>query len=838
MRAGGQRRTRATVRRWLAATALASALFACSGKAWAQTGRVIPYGAVPPSEPTPPPPPPRIPSASPAATLSLPVLSEGRRLAPVTAEVTVTDVLAVSPVDLEVALGDLINPQVRAALRAMGGGLSPVAQVRALGLEVALDPATLSLVVTIPPAARGAQAFNFSSSAFEGRERISPSDFSFGLTGALLAGSRLDGDLDPAIGFGFAGFANLGGVTGINLLFGGDFNLRGGGDFFQRDRLILFKDVPSRATRYSAGDLSPLQARLAGQVDLAGFSFERNYQELQPTRNVRPVGRRSFTLERRSTIEVYSNGALVQSFIADPGPVDIRDIPALELSSNISIVVQDTLGRREIESFSLGNDISLLAAGFSEFSASVGLLRDPLRFGIRYTDDPVASLYYSRGLTQRLTLSGHAVLSERLQNVGASAAFSALGGVGLVETAISRASGVGAGFALGFSYRGDPFGLLRSGNFNLRADYQSRAFRTAGSFSIQDVELDVVADYSFEAGPRTSINFGGSYSRRYSTPGASAGVFVGVQQRLGAFLVSATLRHLNRSQGGSDSGVFLSITRQFGRRLIATSSYDSISQSGRAELRQRRSLDLPEVEWAVRAERTRRDVEVGGNFRYATSRFDAETDVAQVWPRGAGAGGNSLVGQLRLQSGIAYADGVFAIGRDPAQGFAIISRHPSLGDASVAVSAGTVGRELAFANGLGPAVAPLFGAYRAQELTVALTGAPTGYDIGAGAYVLEPGARSGFRIEVGGVDHHVVLATLNDDGGAPVALTTGRVERIGSTETTPFFTNRNGRAAFSGLAPGRYRARIDNSDLAFTFEVVEDDPAIKNLGTVTLERQP
>ena len=224
------------------------------------------------------------------------------------------------------------------------------------------------------------------------------------------------------------------------------------------------------------------------------------------------------------------------------------------------------------------------------------------------------------------------------------------------------------------------------------------------------------------------------------TPGANAGVFAGVQHRLGAFLLSATLRHIDRAQGDSNSGVFLSVTRLLGRRMVATASYDSVSQSGRAELRQRRSLRLPEVEWAVRAERTEQDTELGGNFRYATSRFDAEADVTRAWQNG-GVAGSPTVGQLRLQSGIAFADGVFAIGRDPAQGFAIVSRHSSLRSATVAVSAGTVGRELAYANGLGPAVAPLFGSYRPQELTVALYGAPAGYDIGAGAYVLEPGAR-------------------------------------------------------------------------------------------------
>src|SRR5690606_24682061 len=149
-----------------------------------------------------------------------------------------------------------------------------------------------------------------------------------------------------------SGFANMGGVKGLNLYFGGDVSVTGDGEGFRRDRILAFRDDPRRALRISAGDILPLQARLAGQLDMLGISFERNHQALDPLRNVRAVGRRSLVLERRSTVEVYVNGALVQSFIADPGPINIRDIPLADLSNNVSVVVEDDLGRRELEAFS------------------------------------------------------------------------------------------------------------------------------------------------------------------------------------------------------------------------------------------------------------------------------------------------------------------------------------------------------------------------------------------------------------------------------------------------------------------------------------------------------
>ena len=782
----------------------------------------------------------RSPATSAAATLSLPVEVDRRRLPSVTAEVTLSEVLAVSPAGLAEALGGMIAEETAAALRNLGAGLVPVDQVRATGVNVELDAATLSLAVTVSQAARGNQVFSpFETEAFEGRERVQASEFAFGLTGALLASNRFDGAADPDVGLGLAGFTNMGGVDGINVLFGGDVSFTGDADFFRRDRIVAFKDDPARATRYSAGDLSPLQARFAGQIDILGLSYERDYEAIQPTRNVRPVGRRSFVLERRSTVEVYVNGGLVQTFLAEPGPIDIRDIPTVGLNNNVSIVVQDTLGRRELESFSLGNDISLLAAGFSEFSAAVGVLRDADGFGLRYSNDPVASLYYSSGISQKLTLSGHAVLAESVQNIGASAAVAAIGGVALAETAASRAEGVGTGFVLGLSYRGDPLGLTeRNGSLNLRADYQTRKFTLPSDLGLQNIQFDLAADYSFDINERTTVNFGASYLKRYGREGTDAGIFTGVQYRLGLFAISATARHIERDFGRSDTGVLITLTRLFRNRLTATASHDSASESSRFDVRQRRDLRLPEVEWAVRGTRTPQETELGGNFRYATSRFDSEVDVVKIRRDGGGGRNDSATGQLRLQTGIAYADGRFAIGRDPAQGFAIVSRHPSLQNARLAVSAGTVGRELAYADALGPAVAPIFGAFRPQEISVNAIGGPPGYDIGAGAYVLEPGARSGFAIEVGGIDYRVVLTTLSDDTGRPLSLMTGTLRNVATGETSTFFTNRNGRAAFNNLKPGAYRAKVDNSDLGFDFTVSEDGPALTNLGAVTLEPEP
>jgi hypothetical protein len=69
-----------------------------------------------------------------------------------------------------------------------------------------------------------------------------------------------------------------------------------------------------------------------------------------------------------------------------------------------------------------------------------------------------------------------------------------------------------------------------------------------------------------------------------------------------------------------------------------------------------------------------------------------------------------------------------------------------------------------------------------------------------------------------------------------VALSTGRLVNLATGQETSFFTNGAGRAAFTQLAPGRYRAEVlDVGSLEITIEA--DAPAIVNLGSLVLERR-
>lgn len=768
------------------------------------------------------------------ATLPVPLALDGTRYPSVVAEITTARVLRASPAGIASSLSSVLNREAIAQLEALGSNPVEVERLRALGISLTLDTNSLILEIEIQPQLRRTLV---SSSGTEnlppGVRIVLPEDFSFGVTGTLFTAGDIIGNGGRFTTVNLQGFVNVGGTRGVSVLYGGDFSLEGDGEFFRRNRVIAIMDRPDQAIRYSAGDLTPALPRLSGDYDILGASVERNYDALQPLRNIRPIGTSSFLLERPAEVEIYVNGVLVRRFSANAGPVDVRDIPSVDLSNDVSIVIEDALGRREIDRFTLGSDFSLLARGLSEFAVSGGVLRDQSTTGFSYSDEPVISGQYAIGLTDGLTLGGAAVATQDYQNVSGSAAFTFFGGVALAEAYVSNSDDGGFGGAAAFFYRGDPFDLaMRESQFNFRAEYRMRDYRTLSTFDLNDtIKVDVAADYRVAITDDTRITAGASFLSRYDRSDRYT-AYVGVQQRFGRAVLGVTGRFVRGANGENDFGAQLTFSLPLGRRTAAFASADTITQRARAEVRTRPGLSLPQFDYRLFVEHGPNNYLLGGEAGYLTSRFTADVGIREVYDRETG--DFTTRGSARFQSGIAFADGNFAIGRDPGRGFVMVRKHQSLEDATVSVRTGSVGRELGQANGFGPAVVPVITPHAAQVTRVSTEGAPVGYDIGDGEYAALPGAASGTVIEVGSGSYRLVIANLEGAQGAIVSLVTGTVENLDTGEIRSFFTNRQGRVVLTAMAPGRYRLVTNGTGLVYEFEIADDAETMTRLGLVRM----
>lgn len=811
--------------------------------------RPAPADGIAPAPPTPPPP-DRV--AAPArrqpriSRITMHPVLGGNRLPLVTAELTVTELLGIEGNSLEQALGGKLAEARRAQLKRAGGEFVSVARLQELGITATYDPANLTIALAIAPDAVGAQSFSFTGDINLGAaERVRPADFALGITGNLVGSHDFsDPAGDTRLLYDFAGFLNIGGrEAGAYLLFGGLVDLADKAQRrFERDRLVAFKDFEGPALRAAAGDLVAGLPLIAGEADVAGISLERRYDALQPLRNIRPTGRRQFVLDRPARIEIYANGALVQALDVNAGPVDLNRIPALSLSTNIAIIVEDATGRREIDSFTLANDIELLGAGLSEFNVTAGMMRKPSAGGggFAYSATPLVTGQYARGFSDVVTAGGHFAVMEAYQNVGLTFASLAPGGAVFVGGSASHDVASGdLGYALSLAYRGDPLRLSDlDSQLNFRLDYRSADYRRLSqSLAPDPVKIDMALDYRLSLTERVALSLGGNYLENHEDGPATRTVFGGVQVALGRVLASATARYADIG-GRSDMGVLTTLTIPLGRNHFSTASYDSVTRQARLEARRVRDITVPELDYGMIAEHSPLFDRLTGQGRFANSRFNLDVELVGTRAAGPGTRRDSNVVNFRLQSGLAFADGQFGIGRNPGRGFVMVDRHASLKEARIEVETSGVGRRAGQGNALGPAVIGQLSGYRPDNVRVSVIGAPPGYDIGPGEYLSEPGALSGVKLTIGSDAYRSALVTFVMPDGTPVKLADGVVRDLATGKTSGVFTNAAGRAVLSKLAEGRYRVEFIGGDLVYEFNVDKSAPAIIKLGTQTMEVAP
>lgn len=772
------------------------------------------------------------------ASLSLAVILDDQTLGRVTAMVTTREVISLSADGLAQLLKPILSPQYHQALVDLGADSVSAAQIRAIGYGLEFDAGRISLVLMVPPDYRAAQSFSGLRARALGYEVLEPSSFALGVTGSLQTLARFGQDRDPDTQISLSGFANLGGVDGIQIVFGGLADLSGG-EGFQRGRMQVFKDDRFRTLRYSFGDLFPTAGSAAGQAELFGISVERNYQALDPTRNVRSTGRRSLFLERRSRVEVLVNGSVVQSFYADPGPVSIRDIPLALTSNEVVLMVEDDLGRREIERFSASADMALIEEGLSEFSLALGVPRARFGSGFDYENEPVLTGSYTRGLSQNLTLTAYGQINREMASMGGGAATVSRFGLLQGQLGLSHSDEGRSGANLGVAWRGNPADTGgREGMFNAYAEYRTRDYERVAQMDLEGGTRAMIGgDYRFSLSRNTALSFGGAYYSRYGAS-ATSSLFATGSRGFVWGTASASLRYLDQKNRGRDVGIMLTLSAPIGAGGYSYSSYDSLTDTARVEYRRRPTLDYPSTEFALAATAREGEREFSGRAGVETSRLSSSLDLVHGQRSDRLGNSENTSALFRLQSGVAFVDGRLGIGRDPGQGFVLVGRHASISKGVVEVSSGAGGRLLGRADGWGPAVIPLYGGYREQELRMNPQNLPMGYNIGSGSYLAVPGAISGISIEVGSDSFRTVLGILIGADGEALSLVTGRAIHAETGESHSFFTNSRGRLALNRLRSGQYRVELDGAAQAFEFTISEADPALVNLGQIQLEDMP
>lgn len=146
---------------------------------------------------------------------------------------------------------------------------------------------------------------------------------------------------------------------------------------FVRGLSNLIYDYRPKLVRVTLGDSFVTTGDLGAGLFIGGLSISKNFS-IDPYYVRQPSLGFSGSALTPSTLDVYVNGARVQSTAIDPGPFQIQNLPVNVGTGNVSYVLRDAFGQQHAVNSSYSIVGNQLAKGVSEYNYAIGFSRHDL----------------------------------------------------------------------------------------------------------------------------------------------------------------------------------------------------------------------------------------------------------------------------------------------------------------------------------------------------------------------------------------------------------------------------------------------------------------------------
>lgn len=805
-----------------------------------RTSPTLPQITVGPREQTPTP----VNPTGRVVTLTVPLKDRQFYLGDVDVTLGVDNSVSLAPERLLELLSRVLDARALDALRADFASRTRItpSDMTRNGFSLNYDPSRIELSVEIPPSARSSQTLQL---ADIDRDAVGTFAQPAAFSAYLNARASFDyvhrganeGLADPTVLLDFA--SRLGGV--VFETEGSYGNAADGG--FQRQGSRFVWDDLQNITRWTLGDLRPVGRGFQNSPEVAGISLFRSYSQLEPQRNTRPRGERSFTITRPSNIEVYINEQLVRRLRLEPGVYNVRDFPFAQGANEVRLVIEDDAGQRETISFSLAFDRAQLAQGLTEYGLYLGVASEFDGSEPRYdTDQQIISGFYRFGITDSWTAGVNAQADKTSRLVGVESVFGIDSASFGFDFAYSDSDRHGGGWAVNLGVQR----LLQqrdgqSESITFDAEARSEKFAPIGALTVSnpnEYELGLVYSRSF--GEYAYITFDGRFAKERASEEdvQTLNATLGWRLNSSSGLVFSA-RHQN---GGVDDGESfrLGFVARLGERTSVRTEYDTRDSRARASVQTSQGRGVGSWNASADLDRGRSSTGLNASASYLANRADLGVSHFVTLDENAG----EIVDQrtaARVGMSFAFADGQFGVGRPIADGFALVSPHRSLRGSRVLVDPSEEGFA-SESDWLGPALAPDFGSYSPRTVLLDVPNAPQGYDLGQASLRVQPPYRAGYVTIVGSDYSFTALGRLLTRDGEPIVLLAGSAREVAAPDRPAItvFTNREGRFGAFGLRPGVWRIEMPtNPATVFEFTVQESADMTTRVGDLRpIETKP
>lgn len=254
-------------------------------------------------------------------------------------------------------------------------------------------------------------------------------------------------------------------------------------------------------------------------VRLGGIQAARDFG-LRPDLVTFPVPSIAGQVAVPSTVDVLINGTQLLSTQAEPGPFELRQLPIVNGVNDVALVVNDALGQQVTTTKPIYASTALLAPGLDAYSVEAGAVR--LGYGVISNDyrAVAGSGSYRRGVTDWLTLSGHAEVSPGF-GMGGGGATAALGSIAVASVSVAGSTARGKS---GMLVYGAIERVTRKLSLSVSAQLTSGQFRDLASLyddPVPNQALRASAGYSLGAAGTIGV----AYTRQRRAPVAPTALF-------------------------------------------------------------------------------------------------------------------------------------------------------------------------------------------------------------------------------------------------------------------------------------------------------------------------
>ncbi|MET0322436.1 MAG: fimbria/pilus outer membrane usher protein [Duganella sp.] len=323
---------------------------------------------------------------------------------------------------------------------------------------------------------------------------------------------------------------------------------------------------PHTLETWQVGDLISSSLTWTRSLRMGGVQWRKSF-DLRPDLLTFPVASLSGSSVVPSAVSLYVNGVRQMETSVAPGPFVINQVSGLSGAGQATLVTRDTAGRAVTTVLPLYVDTRLLAAGLTDYSVELGVLRrEYTTRSFSYDTSPALSASMRRGLTDRLTLEAHGEAGNGVVNGGVGAMVR-VGQIGVFTGSVAGSAGRGNGgqASIGYQYLSPGFSVDME---SLRASRRYSDLATADSGG------------GVRASNRINVNMGLFGGQTLGVSLISQRAPVVPPARVAALSYAATLTprlYLSVSayrdfRDSSTRGLFFSLSGSFGDRISANAS--------------------------------------------------------------------------------------------------------------------------------------------------------------------------------------------------------------------------------------------------------------------------